>query len=72
MLAVGWGLAAMVGAVSGFTISRGFDHRIETRVNRTQNRRSERRKRTRFVQRFNTTNWCRKATISSPRSNEAR
>ena len=54
--------------VSGFTIRRGFDHFGHTRCSRTQNSRSERRKRARLVRRFKIINCCLKATISSPKS----
>jgi hypothetical protein len=54
--------------VSGLTIRSGLDQFGHSRRSVTQNTRSEWRKRARLVRRFKTINWCRKATISSPRS----
>ena len=54
--------------VSGLTIRSDLvqcGHKWRSRI---QNSRSERCNRGRLVRRFKTINWCRKATISSPRS----
>jgi hypothetical protein len=44
--------------VSGFTIRRAFDHFGHTRRSKTQNKRSQLRKRGRLVRRFRTINCC--------------